>query len=120
MSMAKSRITIVAALQQKAGMTAIDNPPADTWIAWLFTPPACASNLGFNPPKPRRPCCMQKEKTQLAMLHVRGAAVRFVHVPGRLDPNAAIVMHRRRVSEAAKAARRQHDAGQNGSRMCWD
>jgi hypothetical protein len=56
--------------------------------------------------------CMQKEKTQLAMLHVRGAAVRFVHVPGRLDPNSAIVAHRKRVAEAAKAARRQHDAGQ--------
>lgn len=56
--------------------------------------------------------CMQKEKTRLAMLHVRGAAVRFVHVPGRLDPNSAIVAHRRRVAEAAKAARRQHDAGQ--------
>lgn len=45
------------------------------------------------------------------MLHVRGAAVRFVHVPGRLEPNAAIVSHRQRVAEAAKAARRQHDAG---------
>lgn len=47
------------------------------------------------------------------MLHVRGAAVRFVHVPGRLDPNAAIVAHRKRVAEAAKSARRQHDAGQH-------
>lgn len=44
------------------------------------------------------------------MLHVRGAAVRFVHVPGRLDPNAAILQHRKRVAEAAKAARRQHEA----------
>ena len=47
------------------------------------------------------------------MLHVRGAAVRFVHVPGRLDPNAAILAHRKRVAEAAKAACRQHDAGQH-------
>lgn len=53
---------------------------------------------------------MQKEKTQLDMLHVRGAAVRFVHVPGRLEPNAAITSHRRRVADAAKAARWQHDA----------
>lgn len=52
----------------------------------------------------------QKERQQLDMLHVRGAAVRFVHVPGRLDPNAAILQHRKRVAEAAKAARRQHEA----------
>ena len=75
-------------------------------------PPSCMCiKTKHRPADASRRCCVQKEKTQLAMLHVRGAAVRFVHVPGRLDPNAAIVAHRRRVAEAAKSARRQHDAG---------
>lgn len=47
-------------------------------------------------------------------MHVRGAAIRYVHVPGRLDPNAAIIAHRKRVSEAAKLQRRQHEAAATG------
>ncbi len=55
---------------------------------------------------------VQKEKQELEQIHVRGSAIRYVHVPGRLDPNAAILSHRRRLAEAAALQRRQHDAAQ--------
>lgn len=45
---------------------------------------------------------------QAAVLHVRGSAVRFVHLPGNVDPAAAVEAARRR----AAAARAAHAAAQ--------
>jgi small nuclear ribonucleoprotein (snRNP)-like protein len=43
-----------------------------------------------------------------ATLHVRGSAVRFIHLPGNLEPAAAVEAHRRRVAQV----RREHAAKQ--------
>jgi len=43
-----------------------------------------------------------------ANLHVRGSAVRFIHLPGNLEPAAAVEAHRRRIAQA----RREHAAKQ--------
>jgi small nuclear ribonucleoprotein (snRNP)-like protein len=45
---------------------------------------------------------------QVASLHVRGSAVRFVHLPGNVDPAAAVEAARRK----AAAARAAHAAAQ--------
>jgi small nuclear ribonucleoprotein (snRNP)-like protein len=43
-----------------------------------------------------------------ANLHVRGSAVRFIHLPGNLEPAAAVEAHRRRIAQA----HREHAAKQ--------
>lgn len=35
-------------------------------------------------------------------LHVRGRTVRFIHLPGNLDPATAVAAHRRRVAQALR------------------
>jgi len=35
-----------------------------------------------------------------AELYIRGSAVRFIHLPGNLDPASAVRAHRRRVAQA--------------------
>lgn len=46
-----------------------------------------------------------------ANLHVRGSAVRFIHLPGNLEPAAAVEAHRRRVAQA----RREHAVKQGAA-----
>ena len=46
-----------------------------------------------------------------ASLHVRGSSVRFIHLPGNMEPAAAVDAHRRRVVQA----RREHAALQGST-----
>lgn len=45
---------------------------------------------------------LQGEARRMEVLHVRARHVRFVHLPGNLDPAAAVEQHRRRVALAAR------------------
>jgi U6 snRNA-associated Sm-like protein LSm2 len=47
-------------------------------------------------------------------VYLRGSSVRFVHLPGSLEPSAAVEASRRRATEARRAAARE--AGSTGNR----
>ncbi len=50
----------------------------------------------------------QGDKQTMDFLYLRARTVRYIHLPGNLDPAAAIVAHRRAAAEAL-AAHRRHD-----------
>lgn len=56
---------------------------------------------------------LQGERREAVFLYVRGRHVRFIHLPGNLDPAAAIEQHRKRVATAVRAhAAQQAQAAQ--------
>lgn len=46
---------------------------------------------------------LQGPRREAAYLYVKGRHVRFIHLPGNLDPAAAIEQHRKRVAAAVRA-----------------
>jgi small nuclear ribonucleoprotein (snRNP)-like protein len=53
---------------------------------------------------------LQGEKRQLEVLYVKARHVRFVHLPGNLDPAAAVDAHRRRAAQAVREHAQQQQA----------
>lgn len=60
---------------------------------------------------------LQGPPRRMDYLYVRGAQVRYIHLPGSLDPAAAVEAHRRRVAAAVRAhAAEQQTAQQRAGR----
>lgn len=47
---------------------------------------------------------------EASLLHVRGHSVRYIHLPGNLEPAAAVEAHRKRVAQAMRAHAAQQAA----------
>lgn len=62
---------------------------------------------------------MQGAKREMAYVYIKGRHVRFIHLPGNLEPAAAVEAHRRRVAAAVKEHERsQAQAAQRpGARL---
>ncbi|KAL4452464.1 hypothetical protein ABPG75_008126 [Micractinium tetrahymenae] len=62
---------------------------------------------------------LQGEKREMPYVYIKGRHVRFIHLPGSLDPAAAVEAHRKRVAAAVKEHERaQAQAAQRpGSRL---
>lgn len=46
--------------------------------------------------------CLQKRVERLELMHVRGNAIRYVHVPSKLEPDQTILSHQRRIVRERK------------------
>ena len=60
----------------------------------------------------------QGEKQTMDFLYLRGRTVRYIHLPGTLNPAAAIEAHRRAAAEAL-ATHRRHGQGWGAGTRLW-